>query len=62
LTKSKIEVDVAELEARKQEDAQMLGASVVVVQMLIQRGKDKCKLMEVPDEQQARFGLLHPTT
>jgi len=39
-------VDVAELEARKQEDAQMLGASVVVVQMLIQRGKDNCRLME----------------
>jgi hypothetical protein len=30
--------------------------------MLIQRGKDKCKLMVVLDEQQARFGLLHPTT
>jgi hypothetical protein len=35
----------------------MLGASAVVVQMLIQRGKDKCRLIEVPDGQ-ARFVLV----
>lgn len=50
----------------RQEDAEMPGASAVVVQKLIQRGKDKCRLIEMVDGQTSKEALawsrlLHPT-
>ena len=36
--------------SQKKASKKMLGASAVVAQMLIQRGKDKCRLVEAPME------------
>jgi len=68
---AEVEVEAAQSEASKQarrcSDAQMSGASAVVVQKLIQRGKDKCRLRELPtaDGKQGSWlwsRLPHPTT
>ena len=50
-------MEAAQSEARKMlrcSDAQMSGASAVVVQKLIQRGKDKCRLIEPPEERASK--------